>query len=411
MLNGSDLGSALPEVSPGHTLPQRYYTCPTVFSTDMRRVVVRMWLLVDHVSRIAEPDCYFLVSVGDESIIVVRESDEKVNAFFNVCRHRGSRVCSKDTGRQAVFTCSYHAWTYKTNGSLIRPRSMPDDFDPATSGLHPCHLRIWHGMIFICLERGPAPPFEREFRAFDPWGDYHGFGSAKIAHKFRYRVAANWKLVAENFLECYHCGPAHPEFCTRQDLAATRAFGSGPSSGPIDAALGYSPILEEWEETAALLGRPRGSVEDDEFSLNMKFLMQRPHRSDILSETEDGRPVARVMGKRKDYDGGHMHLCFNPLGHIVSCSDYAVLFRFTPHNVSSTDIELTWLVDDAAEDVDVSRLTWMWDTTTKQDQVITENNFQGVNSSRYEPGRYSDEERKVATFVNWYVNRLNAATA
>lgn len=411
MLDGIDLGLTTPEVSPGYTLPREYYTSPSVFAADMRRVVGGMWLLVDHVSRIPAPGSFFLVAVADESIIVVRQSEEKVNAFFNVCRHRGSRVCSKEEGRQSVFTCPYHAWTYKTDGSLIPPRSMPDDFDPATTGLHPCHLRVWHGIIFICLDRGPAPPFESEFCAFDPWGDYHDFGNAKIAHKIRYPVAANWKLVAENFLECYHCKPAHPEFCTRQDMAATLAFGSGLSSGPIDAARDYSPILGDWEERAALLGRPRGSVEDDEISLNMKFLMQRPHRNDILSETEDGQPVARVMGKRKDYDGGHMHLCFNPLGHIVSCSDHAVLFRFAPRNVSSTELELTWLVDGAAEDVDVSRLTWMWDATTKQDQFITESNFNGVNSSRYEPSRYSNEERKVVTFGNWYINRLKATTA
>jgi Rieske 2Fe-2S family protein len=284
---------------------------------------------------------------------------------------------------------------------------MPSAFNPADHELHSCHIKVWNGLIFVCLSPDETPPpFSEEFREFLPWMEYHQFESSRIAARKTYRVEANWKLVAENFLECYHCAPAHPEFCTRQDMEATHAYGSGLSSGPAEAAKEYEPKLLEWERQAALLGRPKGSVEDDENSLNMKFLMQRPHNETIVSETENGEAVACPMGKRTDYDGGHMHLCFNPLGHIVSCSDYAVLFRFTPQTLGTTEVELIWLVDSSATNVNVERLVWMWDVTTQQDKRIVEGNFLGVNSSKYEPGLYSNEERKVATFINWYLNRL-----
>lgn len=408
MLRPDDLRSIISEVNPDHSLPQDFYTDESLYSIDMEHVVGNSWLLIDHADRVKEVGSFFLFSIDGESIIIVRESPQKVSAFFNVCRHRGSRVCLENEGIQKLFTCPYHAWSYRTDGSLVRPRSMPEDFNPEKNGLHRCHLTIWHGLIFICLCRTSPPPFETEFSAFEPWADYHEFGNAKIAHRSKYQVTANWKLAAENFLECYHCGPAHPEFCTRQDMDATLAFGSGLNSGPAEAAVEYAPRLEEWENHAALLGRPKGSVEDDENSLNMKFLMQRPHRPDILSETADGQPVACVMGKRKNFDGGHMHLCFNPFSHVVSCSDYAVLFRFTPISRDNTEIELIWLVDGKADVVDTDRLSWMWDVTTKQDQIITESNYLGVCSTRYRPGRYSDEERKVVTFVNWYLKRLIA---
>ncbi len=174
----------------------------------------------------------------------------------------------------------------------------------------------------------------------------------------------------------------------------------------MDATERYAPTLAAWEASAVELGRPMGSVDDDELSAHMKFYMQRPHRSDILSETEDGQPVACLMGKRTEFDGGRMHLSFSPLNHIVACNDSAALLCFTPKSATHTEVDITWLVDNKAEDVDVDRLKWVWDITTNQDKTITENNQLGINSSRYQPGRYSNQERKVVTFVEWYLNQL-----
>jgi len=391
---------------PGNSQAQPFYCDDELFSADMEKIITRKWLLIDHVSRIPEPGQYFLYEVGSESIIVIRENDSTVNALYNVCRHRGSLVCLESEGKRTQLTCPYHAWSYRLDGSLKSARHMPDDFNPANYHLHKCHLRIHHSFVFINLSLDAAPDFDEDFAVFEPYLAFHGFAEAKIAHKASYPTQANWKLIVENFFECYHCATAHPEYCSRHPSDALLAFGAGPSSGPADAVDKFKPTLDAWEKNASKLGRPIGSVDDDEHSSHLKLLQQRPHRSDIKSETQDGKPVACLMGKRKDFDLGRMHLSFSPFNHIVACNDFAALIVFTPRSTTLTDVDITWLVDDQADDVDVERMIWMWDVTTRQDKEITENNQRGINSSRYRPGRLSDQEQRVATFNKWYLNQL-----
>ena len=388
------------------TRAQAFYCDDDVFALDMHKVVTRKWLLVDHVSRIPEPGQFFLYTVGMESIIVIRDNEMEINALFNVCRHRGSLICLEKQGKRNRLTCPYHGWTYGLDGSLKAARFMPEDFDPMEYGLHTCHIRVYHGFIFLNLSPGEEPEFDQEFAVFEPHLGFHGFASAKIAHKQSYPTDANWKLVVENFFECYHCSSAHPEYCSRHPHDALVAFGAGPSSGPLDAVERFAPVLEEWEEQAAKLGRPKGTVDDNEHSANMKSYLQRPHRSDIKSETQDGQPVACLMGKRTEFDHGRMYLSFSPFNHIIACNDFAALIVFTPRSAMRTDVDISWLVDGQADAVDVDRMIWMWDVTTRQDKVITENNQRGILSSRYQPGCLSNQERRVHTFNKWYLNQL-----
>jgi len=184
------------------------------------------------------------------------------------------------------------------------------------------------------------------------------------------------------------------------------ALGAGPSSGAAEAMQRFRPELERWEAEANRLGRPIGSVDDDEHFPHLKFYQQRPHRPDIKSETEDGQPVTCLMGKRTDFDHGRMHLSFSPFNQIVACNDFAALIVFTPRSTKHTDVDINWLVDGRAKDVDVDRMIWIWDVTTKQDKIFTENNQRGINSSRYQPGRLSNLENRADTFNRWYFNQL-----
>ena len=283
---------------------------------------------------------------------------------------------------------------------------MAEDFDPLEHGLHRCHVRVYHGFIFLNLSPAEEPEFDEEFSVFEPHLDFHGFADAKIAHRQSYPTDANWKLVVENFFECYHCVTAHPEYCSRHLRDALIAVGAGPNSGPTDAVERFTPVLEEWQAQAASLGRPMGCVDDDEHSSHMKFYQQRPHRSDIESETQDGTPVACLMGRRTQCDRGRMHLSFSPFNQVIACNDFAVVIIFTPLSAMSTDVEIIWLVDGRADSVDVERMIWMWDVTTVQDKVITQNNQQGIMSSRYQPGQLSNQERRVDTFNKWYLKQL-----
>jgi Rieske 2Fe-2S family protein len=395
----------------GYSLDRRFYCDDEVFAADMDQVIGRKWLIAGHVDRVRKKGDYFLFKVGNESIIVVRSDESTINAFYNVCRHRGSLVCAEPSGRVARLTCGYHAWTYGLDGALLAARLMPADFSKKDHGLHRCHVRVFYGFIFVNLSDQAPVDFDASFGDLAPYLDFHGVAAAKIAHAESYPTAANWKLVVENFVECYHCAPAHPEFCSMHPPEALVAFGAGPSSGPAEAVEKYLPTVQAWERRAAALGRPIGTVDDGPDSSHLRLLLQRTIREGFETETQDGRPASSLMGKRSGFDQGRMYLSFSPFSQLVATNDFAVLFLFTPRGTTHTDVDLYWLVDGKATDVDVKRMIWGWDETTKQDKIITENNQAGILSKRYQPGRYSEHERRVVTFQQWYLAQFGYALA
>jgi len=386
----------------GYSLERDFYCDDAVFAADMAQVIGRKWLVAGHVDRVRNKGDYFLFKVGDESIIIVRSDESTVNAFYNVCRHRGSLICTAPEGHATRLTCGYHAWTYGLDGALLAARLMPADFSKKDNGLHRCHVRVFHGFIFVNLSDEAPVDFDATFGDLAPYLDFHGFADAKIACARSYPTSANWKLIVENFVECYHCGPAHPEFCSMHPPEALIAFGAGPSSGPAEAVEQYLPTVQAWERRAATLGRPIGTVDDGPESSHLRLLLQRTIREGYDSETQDGRPAAPLMGKRLGFDQGRMYLSFSPFTQLVATNDFAVLFQFTPRATMQTDVDLYWLVDGKATTVDVEKMTWGWDRTTLQDKEITENNQAGILSKRYRPGRYSEHERRVVTFHQWY---------
>jgi phenylpropionate dioxygenase-like ring-hydroxylating dioxygenase large terminal subunit len=408
----TDLIAALAaQTRSGYSLDQRFYCDDEVFACDMRQVVARKWIVAGHIDQLRRKGDYFLFRIGAESIIVVRSDETSVNAFYNVCRHRGSVICTEPQGRIARLTCPYHAWSYGLDGALLAARLMPVDFSKADNGLHRCHVRVFHGFIFINLTEGEPVDFADSFDDLAPYLDFHGFADARIAHRQSYPTEANWKLVVENFVECYHCAPAHPEFVSMHPPQALVAFGAGPSSGPAAAVDQYLPALKAWEARAASLGRPIGTIDDGAESSHLRSLLQRTIREGYESETADGQPAAPLMGKRRGFDQGRMYLSFSPFTQLVATNDFAVLFQFTPRDTLKTDVDLYWLVDGKASDADIEieKMIWGWDQTTKQDKVITENNQAGILSSRYRPGRYSDHERRVMTFQQWYLAQFGFA--
>jgi hypothetical protein len=232
--------------------------------------------------------------------------------------------------------------------------------------------------------------------------------TSNIAHAGSYPTTANWKLVVENFFECYHCVPSHPEFCSMHASESIVAVGAGPSSGPADAIAAYAPKLKAWEESAAALGRPIGTIDDAPDSSHLRLLMQRMNKSGWAAETKDGTAPAPLMGKRTAPDGGRMHLSFSPFSQIVADDHFVILFQFTPRSALESDVEMIWLVDGRATEaeVDIEKMIWGYHATTTQDKVITENNQAGIMSSRYRPGRYSDQEGSVIKFQQWYLNQF-----
>jgi len=397
------IGELAARTKSGYSLEQKFYCDEEVFAQDMQRVVGRKWLVAGHIDRIRAKGDYFLFKVGAESIIIIRSDESTISAFYNVCRHRGSLICTAPEGKVLRLTCGYHAWSYGLDGALLAARLMPADFSKRENGLHRCHVRVFYGFIFINLSDQEPVDFDASFADLSPFLDFHGFADAKIAYSKSYPTSANWKLIVENFVECYHCAPAHPEFCSMHPPEALIAFGAGPSSGPAEAVEKYLPAVKAWEKRAATLGRPIGTIDDGPDSSHLRLLLQRTIREGYESETKDGKPASALMGKRLGFDQGRMYLSFSPFTQVVATNDFAVLFLFTPRGAMQTDVDLYWLVDAKATKVDVEKMIWGWDRTTLQDKTITENNQAGILSKRYQPGRYSDHERRVVTFQQWYL--------
>ena len=397
----------------GYSFVREFYASDAVFEADMDQIVSRKWLLAGHVSRIPDKGDYFLFRVGSEQIIVIREHATSVRAFFNVCRHRGSTICQAESGNARKLICPYHAWTYGLDGALQGARLMPEDFDKAENGLFVCHIRVFHGLIFINMSEDEPVDFDETFGELAPILDYHGIADARIAHAGSYPTTANWKLVVENFFECYHCMPSHPEFCSMHAAESIVAVGAGPSSGPADAIAAYAPKVAAWEATASALGRPIGTIDDPPDSSHLRLLMQRMNKDGWAAETRDGTAPAPLMGKRTTPDGGRMHLSFSPFSQIVADDHFVILFQFTPRSALLSDVEMIWLVDGRASEavVDIEKMIWGYHATTTPDKVITENNQAGIMSSRYRPGRYSDQEGSVIKFQQWYLNQFGLARA
>ena len=395
----------------GYSFDREFYCDKAVFEADMDDVISHKWIMAGHVGQVPNKGDYFVFKVGAEQIIIVRENAVNIRAFYNVCRHRGSLICSSSSGNAPKLVCPYHAWTYGLDGALLSARLMPEDFDKKANGLIPCHVREYFGFIFINMTDGEPVNFDAVFGDMAAILDYHGFADAKVAQKASYPTAANWKLVVENFLECYHCQPAHPEFCSMHPPEALLAVGAGPSSGPADAVAAYTPVLEAWEQRVSAMGRPVGNIDDAPDSSHLRLVMQRTISDGYLSETADGTAASSLMGKRPEFDGGRMHLAFSPISHVVACNDFAILFQFTPRTATLTDVDISWIVDSKAENPDVAKMVWAWDVTTLQDRQITEDNQAGITSKRYSPGRYSEQERGVVNFQTWYLNQLGLRRA
>ena len=140
---------------PGYTLDQQFYTDPDIFEIDLNTFFLNHWIFIGHISRIPNIGDYFLFETGNESVIVIRGTNNQIYAHHNVCRHRGSRICVENNGNKKVLVCPYHAWSYNIDGSIKSARLMPENFNKDEWGLHKCNLRVYEGLIFINFSDHP----------------------------------------------------------------------------------------------------------------------------------------------------------------------------------------------------------------------------------------------------------------
>jgi len=375
-----DISKLLGGYRPGHSLEQAFYTDGDVFARDMDLLLGR-WICVGHASELPNAGDYLVAELGAESAIVARNPDGEIRAMANVCRHRGSRVCVKPHGHAMILTCPYHAWTYHLDGRLRQAREMPEGFDPAAHGLFPLPLTIVGGLIFISF--APSPPaIDAGAAALETMTAHYGWDTAKVAARKIFTVSSNWKLALENYHECYHCAPAHPEFSVLHALAR-----------PGNRRIGGEDV-EAW-----------GPAPDGR---EVYRVMHSGLTDGSRTGSRDGKPLAPLMGHAA-YDG---ECVFGELGFLsafLAYPDHGLIYRFIPRDVLRTEMEVIWLVRGDAEagrDYDPEALTWLWDVTSVADKTIIERNQAGVLSRFYRPGPFSRMEPGTRQYVERYVGEM-----
>ena len=393
---------------PGWTLPREFFSDAEIYRADLDVVWRRGWLFAGHSCEIAKPGDYFTLEVDADSVILIRSEDGAIHGLHNVCRHRGSTVCTESAGHANRLVCPYHQWTYGLDGTLLACRGMGEDLDKSRFGLHPVHTREVEGLIFISLAPEPVP-FNPAHEALAPFLKPQGFRHAKVAKAVDYLVHANWKLVWENNRECYHCNINHPQYIKanfdhyNQDDASSRIRDQMASAA--------AKVEEKWADTGLSTHRQTGMTLFPDAERGIWFSSNRTALVDgWVSESMDGTPVAPLMGDYRDTEVGTLRIRTLPNFWNHSSCDHAVSTRLLPAGPEFTAVRVLWLVhEDAVEgrDYQLEKIMPFWQLTSEQDWQICERQQRGVNSSAYLPGPYSTyKEYNVDSFVQWYMKLL-----
>ena len=361
--------------TPGSGLPRAFYIDPDVFNLDVERLFLRNWIYAGHVASIPRPGDYFLYDLAEESILVIRGERGHVHAMFNVCRHRGSRVCIEEYGAaKKKLVCPYHGWTYRTDGELMTAPGGTAGAKPAELGLSRLAVRVLEGLIFVCAAE-QAPPFDAIERDLAPRLAAYGLTGTRIAYHRRYLCPAHWKLVHESFLERLHTNSQFPEM--QQTFAAQKSADNTTSEVELTPTSYHS------------CGR----------------LSLAPGRQ---TPTRGGQPAAPLLGKLTQYDGGVSWAAVLS-SWFIAAGDHAVLIRFTPIDPKVTEMDVTWLVRDTAVeavDYESENLAWLWKRTIEQTLKVCSDQQNGVMSRHYRPGPLAAGEERIAAFITWYLKQL-----
>ena len=371
------------------TLPNRFYNDPEFYALDLEGIFYRRWIFAGLECEIASPGEYITLDIGRSSIVVLRDEAGAVRAFFNTCRHRGSRICLAAKGRARKLTCPYHQWTYDLDGSLFYAGRMHEEFDPKSISLKPVNVETVEGLIYVCTAEQP-PSFAPYQDALRPYLLPYDIKAVKLAHSTDLVENANWKLVVENSRECYHCPSRHPELVKTLFLDY--------SSPTLESNPG---VVEFWEKCRKA-GFPSGVEDGEDFGMSRLRLSVG-----AVSITVDGKPaVARRLGGAPEWSIGTWRWEHFPSMFAHVFADYVFIFRLLPIGPEQTLVTAKWLVHRDAEegrDYDLDNLLKVWTLTNAQDLDLVETNQKGVNSVGYEPGPYSrHSERSVIKFTEWY---------
>lgn len=396
------VSTLLPQRRPGFSLPQPFYNDERVFRAELDAVFGADWLFACNEVELKSGGEYITLEIGPDSVIVLRDKAGVIRGFHNVCRHRGSRICTAPKGKVSRLVCPYHRWVYELDGSLFNGREMGAGFDRSPYGLKPVRVENVAGLIYICLSDNP-PPLARFTQAVTPFIAPHQPARTKVAFESTIIENANWKLVIENNRECYHCVGNHPEL-----MASLVEFAL-----PDDRRGGerFRALMERSAQRWDTCGLPHRPAEGG----NEFRCIRLPFTEGSVSFTPDGSPACKkLLGDLAEVDLGSVRMFRVPNNWNHFLSDHILHFRVLPIAVDKTAVRTTWLVhENAVEgvDYDIEALTSVWLATNDQDRQLAENNQRGVNSNAYRPGPHMPSEFMLNDFADWYIGAMTAYAA
>ncbi len=356
-------------------LPRELYVDEASWARERERVLHASWACVgrvddlglDRTGRIA------VVDLVGESVVVTRD-EEGLHAAYNVCRHRGSQLVPREPGAEPVCSaagalrCPYHSWTYALDGRLLKaPHTDGVEIDADEFSLHPVAVREWAGFVFLHLTPAAAEPFEDGLAKAAANLANYDMGSLVTGRVLSYDVAANWKVLAENYNECYHCGPVHPEL-----VRLVPAFGGGGTELAWDDGIPHREGAWTFTMTGTTTRSPLPG----------------------LSEAERTRHKGELV---------YPNL-------MLSCSaDHVAAFVLRPAAVDRTLVECRLLFARAeveSASFDPSDAADFWDLVNRQDWAICESVQRGMSSRAYTHGWFAPMEDESADIRRWLLPRL-----
>ncbi|MFZ0324329.1 MAG: aromatic ring-hydroxylating dioxygenase subunit alpha [Actinomycetes bacterium] len=355
----------------GSMLPAAAYVGDDVLRWEQEHFFEGGWACVGRSDGLAAPGQRRALQVGSDGLVLVRGADGVLRGFANACRHRGHELMPCGSSASGSFVrCPYHAWVYDTSGQLygVPPTHADDVPDRSQLGLKPFPTVEWHGFVFVNTS-GDAPPIDGYLGGLDDVVAPYGLADLRVGASHEYELATNWKLIVENYHECFHCESIHPELCeVSSPDSGTHVVGNG-------LWLGGTMWLRDGAETMSLDGRSGG--------------VPIP-----------GLPVERLR------DIVYIHVFPNLL--ISLHPDYAMTHRMVALAPDRTAVECQWLFPAQAwerDGFDPSYASDFWDLTNRQDWAACESVQRGVSTRGFEPGPLSTStEYVVKSFVDLVVD-------
>ena len=359
------------------TLPGSYYTDATIFAMEQASIFESMWFCAVRSGDLDKPGAFKTVQVGRESVLITRSRGGEVRAFFNVCRHRGAQLCTEESGEvKRAFQCPYHAWTYDLDGKLVAAPNLTKmpDIDRVEYGLHRIAVQEWLGYVWVCLAETP-PSFDDTVRkdVSDRLGsaeliDHYDIAHLRVGRRIRYDVEANWKLIIENFMECYHCATIHPEL---------------------------TEVLPELADGLAVQYHVGHGAE---FGAHVKGF------------TIDGSAgLDQIPSVGQDQDRRYYAITIKPQVFVNLVPDHVIVHRLFPLAADRTVVECDWLylpeVVDSGKDV--SHSVELFHRVNEQDFAACERCQPAMSSRMYRDGGVLvPSEHHIGEFHNWLQAKL-----